>query len=479
MSSEHIDVQGIDFEDCYPSLVAQESRWPGRRRRLERAQARYRTFADRHVRPVAVDVDRTSGRDPDYLHWDFVRRAAEEGMFSIVIPRMFGGQGGDLLELCIMLEELCAACTGFGNVVGAHYLGYAGLAAGMNLRLLGAISEEIVAGEKRGEAVIVSAAHTEPQAGSDVEDEEHMASARVGMTARRADGGYVLNGQKVFISDGHFATWHMVTAYRDRKDPLHSGLVALVRTGQPGFDLVAHEQKMGQRACPASLLAFEDCFVPDAHVITDRDVFFERILFVLGASRVAVAAIGTGCARGAFERAVEIAKTERVDGRLLIDEQWVQQTLAEMLSNVMIGRSMYLSAGMCEQRNGMMSLMTHPLLTGLQAVVPGAVFGSSPLREWVRSKILSGIMNRAMSRIEIKRRQRAQAHSSAAKCVATDRAMQNANLAMEIAGRAGLSQRSGIEKTFRDAKLLQIYEGTNQINRKHIWDSLIARTTTL
>ena len=92
---------------------------------------------------------------------------------------------------------------------------------------------------------------------------------------------------------------------------------------------------------------------------------------------------------------------------------------------------------------------------------------------------MSGIMNSALNRIEIKRRQRAQAHSSIAKFVATDIAMQNANMAMDIAGTAGLSQSSGVEKIFRDAKLLQIYEGTNQINRKHVWDSMIARTTTM
>jgi len=469
----------MDFEDGFPSLACLDGRWPAGARRLEKAQARYRAFADRYVRPIALEVDRASGRDPEYLNREFTRRAARERMFSIVIPKIFGGQGGSLLEMAIMIEELCAACTGLGNVVGAHYLGYSGVAAGMNLRLLGAISEEIVAGEKRGEAVILTAAHTEPQAGSDVEDEEHMPGARVGMTAQRSRGGYVLNGQKIFISDGHLATWHMVTAYRDRKDPLGSGLLAVVRTGQPGFQMVSHEQKMGQRACPASFLVFEDCFVTDEHVVTDRMVYFERVLFVLGASRVGVAAIGTGCARGAYEKALEIAQTEKRSGRFLIDEQWVRQILAEMLANVMVARSMYVTAGLCEARHGMMSLMAHPFMTGLQAVVPESVFRMPAVRACIRSETMSRIMNTALTRIHIKRRQRAQAHSSAAKCVATDLAMQNANLAMEIAGAAGLAQSSGVEKIFRDAKLLQIYEGTNQINRKHLWDSLIARTTTL
>jgi len=479
MKSTHIDPRGMDFEDAFPSLAVLAGRWSGGVRRLEEAQARARAFADRHVRPIALEVDREAGRDPGYLNREFARRAAEEGMFSIVIPKLFGGQGGSLLEMAIMIEELCAACTGLGNVVGADYLGYSGLAAGMNLRLLGDISEEIVAGEKRGEPVMLSAAHTEPQAGSDVEDEEHMPAARVGTTARRTAGGYVLNGQKIFISDGHLATWHMVTAYRDRKDPLRSGLMAMVRTGQKGFSTVSHEDKMGQRACPASLLAFEDCFVPDEQVVTERGAFFERVLFVLGASRVGVAAIGAGCARGAYEKAVEIARTERRDGRFLIDEQWVRQMLADMLANVMTARSMYVTAGLCETRHGMMSLMAHPFLTGLQAVCPASVFRASPFHATLRSKTMSRILSTALTRIDLKRRQRAQGHSCAAKFVATDLAMQNANLALEIAGAAGLAHGAGIEKIFRDAKLLQIYEGTNQINRKHLWDNLIARTTTM
>ena len=164
-----------------------------------------------------------------------------------------------------------------------------------------------------------------------------------------------------------------------------------------------------------------------------------------------------------FEKAVEVAKTERINGKFLIDEQWVQQTLAEMLSNVMIGRSMYVSAGMCEQRNGMMSLMTHPLLTGLQAVAPQFVFLLPPFKKIIRSKIMTGIMNTALNRIEMtKRRQRAQAHSSAAKYVATDIAMKNANMAMDIAGTAGLGQSSGIEKIFRRCQVASKFMKRNE-----------------
>ena len=123
--------------------------------------------------------------------------------------------------------------------------------------------------------------------------------------------------------------------------------------------------------------------------------------------------------------------------------------------------------------------MSNPVMNLSQQLTPGFVFKLGVTKKIMGAKIITTIMNKVLSDIEIRRRQRVQAHSSAAKWVASDLAMQNAVLAMEIAGPAGLEQSSGVEKFFRDAKLLQIYEGTNQINRKHLFDSIIARSTTM
>ncbi len=480
--TEPIDFIDMDFEDCYPILAAMKRSRPFKVRRWKRARQRYRAFADKYIRPIALTVDRQSREDHDSLNWDFCRQAAREKMFSAVIPPIFGGQGGDLIEMAIMVEELCAACTGLANVVAAHYLGFSGMASGMNVDLMARISREIIEGEKNGEPVMISAAHTEPGAGSDVEDEEFYKTARVGMTARRVEGGYLLNGQKVFISDGHFATWHMTSAYLDKNDPFHSGIGFMVKTGMEGFSTPKHELKMGQCACPASVLVFEDCFVPDDLVLADmenHERYIERIMFVLGTSRVGVAAIGTGCARGAFEQALRTAGTERYRGRRLIDEQWVQQILAEMLANVMTGRALSIQAAFAESDHGLMSLMSNPVMDLFQRLTPNFILLSPLYQRMFRSKAMSKIMNKMIDNISIRRRQRVQACSSAAKLKATDLAMTNANLGLEIAGAAGLEQSSGVEKIFRDAKLLQIYEGTNQMNRKHIFDSIIARSTTL
>lgn len=472
----------MDFDDSYPILAAMRRSHPLKVRRWKRAHRRYRTFADRRVRPIALEVDRRSRQDHDHLNGEFCRQAAREKMLSVTIPPLFGGQGGDMIELAILLEELCAACTGLGNVIGAHYLGYAGLGAGLHVDLLARISREIVDGEARGEPVLVSFAITEPAAGSDVQDEELLKRARVGTTARRVEGGFLLNGQKVFISDGHLAAWHVTTAYRDRNDPLRSAVGMMVRTGMEGLSIPKHELKMGQGACPASVLQFDDCFVPDALVLSDPEdgvSFMERVLFVLGTSRVGVSAIGTGCARGALERAVATAGTEQCKGRRLIEEQWVQQILAEMLCNVMAARALTLQAAIAEADQGLISLMVNPVFDPLQRMIP-QVFLDSPLfQKTFRSRAMSSVLRHRMRKIDLRCRQRVQGTSSAAKVKATDLAMTNANLALEIAGAAGLEQSSGVEKFFRDAKLLQIYEGTNQINRKHVFDTLIARSTTL
>ncbi len=482
VNTGYVDPMDLDFEDCYPSLAALSGGSPFRVAKWKEAQRRYRAFADRHMRPIALEIDAKSREDHDYLAWDFCRAAADERLFSTIVPPMFGGQGGDVLDLAIMLEEFCAACTGLANIIGAHYLGFAGLAAGMNLEVIGRVSDDIIAGEKRGEPIIMSAAHTEPSAGSDVEDEHAMHTARVTCSAKKVDGGWLINGQKVFISNGHFATWHFLSAYEDTKDPLGTGVGAIAHSNDPGFSLAKHEHKMGQRATPASVLVFEDCFVPDDRAMTMDNLeagFFERVLFVLGTSRIGVGAICTGCARGAYETAIKVAKTEKFKGRFLIDEQWVQQMLADMLANVMIGRALYINAAFCEERGGMMSLISNPVLDWWQKLSPNFMLRSTAIQKTARSGVMSKIMNKALSATDLRSRQRGQGHSSTAKWIAADLAMQNANLALEITGAAGLEQASGVEKYFRDAKLLQIYEGTNQINRKHLWDSMIARNTTM
>ena len=468
----------LDFADTYPMLAALRSKMPFMVSRYEKAWKRSKVFADKHMRPIASEVDRRIQEDHSYLPMDFCRVAAREKMFSLVIPKVIGGQGGDLLELCIIFEELCAACPGLGNIIGAHYLGLSALFAGLKMSVTVPICEEIVEGEKRGEPVMLSAAITEPGAGSDVEDEHAVKTARICTFAEKVNGGYKINGQKIFISNGHLAKYHAVVLWRDRNNLFESGAGFIIPTGTKGFDIVKAEIKMGQLACPASVLVFEDCFIPEDKSIMPMDMkgtTFSRVGFVLGASRAGVGAIGTGIARGAFERALEFAATHTWRGERIIDQQWAQMILVDMLRNVWIGRAFYVESAMTDQIDGLMSVLKSPLLRFAQ-LYPAKIRNMKFFKKIVSSSLSTWFMNRGLEKIARRRRQRVQAYSSAAKYTGTDLAMENANLAIELAGAAGCSD-PGIEKTFRDAKLVQIYEGTNQINRIHVWDNIIQRNT--
>lgn len=468
------------FDDAFPLLAVLRGSMPFRVRRWEKAWNRARDFTRKYVRPAALEIDRNMQSGHDYeIVSEFCRQAAREKMLSLVIPKVLGGQGGDLIEMCIILEELCAACPGLGNIIGAHYLGMSALFGGLNMAMAADICEEIIEGEKRGEPILLSAAITEPGAGSDVEDEHFIGTAKICTFAEKIEGGYKINGQKIFISNGQIAKYHAVILWQDRNKPYESGIAFIIPTGANGFNIVKSEIKMGQLACPASVLVFEDCFVPDKNTIIPLSLkggSFSRVNFVLGASRAGVAAIGTGIARGAFERAFEFAKNNSWRGQKLIDQQWAQFILVDMLKNIMVGRALYIESAFNDQKHGLMSSLEDPLIFLTELFVPKIIRETAFMKKILRSELITKYMNWRLESIALEYRQRVQAYSSAAKYAATDIAMENANLAIEISGAAGCADH-GIEKTFRDAKLVQIYEGTNQINRMHIWDNFIARNT--
>ena len=207
-------------------------------------------------------------------------------------------------------------------------------------------------------------ASPEPTAGTDVEEVDLEAKGRLGCHARKVPGGYILNGSKIFISNGHFSTWNVVYAYTDLKKGADTKVALMVKRGMKGFSLGTHENKMGQRVCPASVLNFEDCFVPDELVAMDpdiikyytkktpRDVNMQHIDYVFSISRAGVGAFGIGVARGAFETALKYANETEIDGKPMVTYEWVQCRLAEMYANVRLGRLAYTEANLANQHRG-------------------------------------------------------------------------------------------------------------------------------
>ena len=230
-----------------------------------------------------------------------------------------------------------------------------------------------------------------------------------GAIAKRVNGGWSLNGRKIFISGGDIASSITVFAALEREG-LESWTCFLVQRGMPGFEVVRTELKMGMRASGAAELAFHDLFVPDQHVIGAPRHGWAINRATLNASRYAVAGMGVGLAQGATEAALDFACRTELAGKALIHFQEVQLQIADMISET------------CALR---------------------------------------GLLWQACRGAHVAR----QDTSAMCKFQCTDRAVHVVELALDLMGNAGTLHHLGVEKSYRDARLTQIFEGTNQINR--------------
>ena len=446
-----------------------------------------RDFNDRIVKPRALELDRRKREEPDYLPWDFVEEANRRGFYSMFIPKLFGGHGINMPALSYFLEEISSGCSAMSNLIGVHYLGVATLCASFNLRVMNRLMRDVAEGERTGKPCLISLAITEPGAGTDVEDMELISKAKVTCHAKRVDGGYVLNGTKIFISNGHLSTWHMVIGYSDLERPEVNTVLMAVKTGDKGFSFGRQEHKMGQKGCPASELIFEDCFVGDENVAIDdeqcrnfkrpiKETNMQLIDYVLSASRAGVGAFGTGVARGAFEEALKFASETEVDGSLLINQEWAQCMLSEMYKNVALARLSYVESNYANGLHGMFKLLQWKPVFYLQKYLPPKVIDMvlAPLCD---TKLATTLFRKFY--FDMQKTSESQCTSgwaSLSKFAATDAGVRNCQMAVEMMGQAGLRHDGRAEKHLRDAKLLQIYEGTNQLNRINLFKNLIGRS---
>jgi alkylation response protein AidB-like acyl-CoA dehydrogenase len=392
-----------------------------------------------------------------------------------MLPKAFGGGGLSFGAMILALEELGAGCLGLSNLIGVHGLAIATVSATGDVTALARLCRLLSEGERRGEPHLLSTAITEPSAGTDVEDVKLLESARLSCEATPVRGGYRLNGRKVFISNGSIAKTHVVIMPMDRKNPVATTFAFLVDAAAPGFRVGRIERKMGQKACPAAELVFEDCFVPESARLSSEPLPGRRIELVLGATRGGVGAWGTAVARGALERALAYARETKLEGRFLIDHQWVQLKLAEMQKNVMIARASYVEAMLSNELFGLSALASAGGLMDLMRAVPRRLLDTRPVERLLTSRRSRQSFQRAIAALETWQVDAASAYGSAAKVSCTDIGMHNCQLALDIFGADGLRHDRGIEKLYRDAKLLQIYEGTNQLNRIEIYQRALAR----
>jgi alkylation response protein AidB-like acyl-CoA dehydrogenase len=388
-------------------------------KRLQKLRRNYRAFAEKHLKPYALEIDVNKNKE---LLEKVKIEAAKAGYFSDLLPSPIGSV--DWLTYrypfhwiaAIKYEELCAACGGLGLLIGAHSLGVAPIIVSGDLNIIFNHLYPILKKNKKGIPTLMAFAITEPSGGSDVEDTEGGARYKPLTTAKRVSGGWLLNGRKVFISDGDIA--HAVTVFAAIENKgLDSWTCFLVYDGTPGFSRGRNELKMGQRASSATELIFEDCFVPDSQVVGGLEKGWMLNRLTLNYSRIPVGSIALGIARGAMEHAIDFAKNHTFAGKKLIEYQEIQMQIADML-----------------------------ILTS-----------ASRMMIWQYAKTW----------------QAHQSWSSMIKVFCSDTAMKVCEIAMDILSNHSIYHKNYVEKHFRDARLTQIYEGTNQINRLAIIEDQI------
>jgi alkylation response protein AidB-like acyl-CoA dehydrogenase len=387
---------------------------------LARHRRKCRAFADKYVRPRALEADLDPyAFDKEPLIQEYVR----QGFATELMPPPFGTLPvsaifhGIYYPSLFRLEEIMAACGGIGLMLMAHDLGVLpfGLAGSWSaLKKLRDIYKEL----KAGEPALAAYALTEPGAGSDMEDSKGAMKAKVVTRAHKVPGGYSLSGRKCFISGADIARY--ITLFACLGDEgIESTTCFLIEPGMEGFSIGRREKKMGQRASDACELILEEVFVPEANRIGAERAGWAINRNVLNWSRVGVGAIALGIARGALESCIEFCRAARLGNKPLIELQDVQLELAEMMSMVF----------------------------SLRAFCWYAVRYKKPF----------------------------QAVSSMLKSHTADVGVEVCRMAMDLMGDHAYVHGNSVEKRLRDVRLNQIYEGANQINRlaiiEDVWET--------
>lgn len=461
--------RGESVAESFPRFLAR-----GERRRvaeLDEVRNRAREFAQKHVAPIALEIDAAAGADPGYFAWEMVREAGRYGLLSEMLPKPAGGNGGLAMSMSLVMEELSAACPGAATIIGAHGLGVSPVLLIGGPSHWDGVLREVVTSELSERPVLFAAALTEPGAGTDMENPDLVNLAELNSRAERVAGGYRLYGTKRFISNGSVAKWIATLMPVDQSRPGDTSIFCLVDADSDGFSVSRVEHKMGQRACPAAELTYDGVFVPDSLVVGREGDGFPATMMVLTISRAPVGAIGTGIARGAYDRLLHwLRHDDRADG--LLATQPVQLALARMRERIHVGRQAYMDAANQLDDATVAGALGHRSLK-LAGLLPHSLrsrsfvrkqFGSPQTAQKIAEVFAKQVGDAAMSQ--------ALGMSSLAKALGGDVGMEVTGMALEIAGFECGDLRPELEKLWRDAKLVQIFEGTNQLNRLEVFSTI-------
>lgn len=356
-----------------------------------------REFAESEIGPRAEEIDAS-----DEFPSDLFRRMGQVGLLGLPFPTQYGGSGADYHSMVIALEEIARVSGSMAIILDAHTS-----LCSEPIHRFGTESQKkdylpgLVRGDKIGAFGL-----TEPQAGSDA-----------GATRTRAvfdpeTDEWVINGQKIFITNGSIADVVVITAKTDQEKGTRGISSFIVEKGTSGFKPGRDEKKMGLKGSVTSELFFEGCRIPAANLLGKENEGFKQFLATLDAGRIAIAAMAVGLAQGALERAIDYAKSREQFGQPIAEFQAIRWMIADMATEIDAAR-----------------LLVH----------------------------------RAVWRKELGERFTKEA--SMAKLFATEMSEQVCRQAIQIHGGYGYIREYEVERMYRDQRLCSIGEGTNEIQR--------------
>ena len=377
------------------------------RKEHEMARALFKEFAEKEVKPLAQEVDET-----EIFPRATVEKMAKNGFLGIPVPKEYGGQGCDPLTYVMCVEELSKVCGTTGVIVSAHTslccdpIQTYGTEAQKQKYLV-----PLAKGEKLGAFGL-----TEPGAGTDAQGQQ---------TKAVLDGDeYVLNGSKIFITNGKEADVYVifaVTGTVEKKGRKVKEISAfIVEKGTPGFTFGTKEKKMGIRGSSTYELIFTDCRIPKENLLGQLGKGFAIAMHTLDGGRIGIASQALGIAEGALERTIEYVKERKQFGRSIGQFQNTQFQLADMATKVEAAKMLVYKAAMAKATQKTYSV-----------------------------------------------------EAAMAKLYAAEVAMEVTAKAVQLHGGYGYIREYDVERMMRDAKITEIYEGTSEVQRMVISGSLL------
>ncbi len=355
-----------------------------------------RALAADKIAPFAAEVD-----DESRFPQESLDALVAADLHAIHVPEEYGGQGGDALAACIVIEEVARACASSSLIPAVNKLGSMPLLVGGSDEVKAAYLPALA----RGEAMF-SYALSEPEAGSD--------AGGMRTTAVRDGDEWVLNGAKRWITNAGVSKFYTVMAVTDPDKRTRGGITAfVVEDGDEGFSYGALEKKLGIKGSPTRELYFDDVRIPDSRRVGDVGAGFAVAMATLDHTRITIGAQAVGIAQGALDFATAYAKERKQFGKAIAEFQGLQFMLADMAIKLEAARQLvYVAAAKSERGDADLTF-----------------FGA------------------------------------AAKCFASDVAMEVTTDAVQVLGGYGYVKDYPVERMMRDAKITQIYEGTNQVQR--------------